>query len=229
MSDIKQRAAACKHVTHSPNNTRVYELSRLARHLFPDGQGDYTLPETSIGKHLAVALITHLARAGQRDSRWLFKFCADRVPWLDPDNIDVTTLLPDKAQTLGNKLELTAALRTRLHVTSIASCDQTPEQRIAAQKEQRRLRERERRQRKRIEANRMTRMAWLAAHTTSRDRPWIREGVSRRTYYRRLRQGSRAPAHPRTHRANVRGTGTVTGCSIVGGHATCANPKDTLQ
>jgi hypothetical protein len=97
MSDIKRRAAACKHVTHSPNNTRVYELSRLARHLFPDGQGDYTLPETSIGKHLAVALITHLARAGQRDSRWLVKFCADRVPWLDPDNIDVTTLLPDKA------------------------------------------------------------------------------------------------------------------------------------
>jgi hypothetical protein len=50
---------------------------------------------------------------------------------------------------LGNKLRLTAALRDKLGITSIASCDQTPEQRAALRKEKNRKAERERRRRNR--------------------------------------------------------------------------------
>ena len=195
-ADVTRVQSPGKRVHYNANNTRVFDLSRLARDLFSDGDGDYVLPETPMGQHLAIALITHLARAGQRDSRWLFKFCADRVPWLDPDDIDVIKLLPDKAQALGNKLELTAERRSRLHITSIASCDQTPEQRRAAQKEQKRLRERDRRRRKRIETKRMTRERWLAAHSSTRDKPWEREGVSRRTWYRRRREAPCCKGRP---------------------------------
>ena len=96
---------------HSPNNRRIRELSKFARELFPDGGGDYVLPETLTGHHLAVALITHLARASQRTGNRLVNFCRDRAPWLDPDDVDVTAVRPDKASDLGVKLGLTAALR----------------------------------------------------------------------------------------------------------------------
>jgi hypothetical protein len=235
MADLKQHVIERKPAPFNPNNKRILELSRLARDQYPDGQGDYILPETPRGQCLAIALITHLSRAGQRDSRWLYKFCADRAPWLDPDDIDITTLQPDKAQTLGNTLRLTAEHRERLHITSIAPCDQTPEQRRATRKEQRRRRERERRRLKRLERTGMTRLAWLAAHRLSQDRPWETEGVSRRTWYRRhrseglsskttspLQQGGRARADQAgTERKRV-GTGPVPCKKIVGGHATCA-------
>lgn len=37
------------------NNRRIGELSKLARHDYPDGQGDYVLPETPTGQHLALS------------------------------------------------------------------------------------------------------------------------------------------------------------------------------
>jgi hypothetical protein len=58
-------------------------------------------------------MITCLARAGQRNGSWLFVLCRDRIPWLDPDDIDPAKLIPDKAQTLGRKIGLTAAMRPR--------------------------------------------------------------------------------------------------------------------
>jgi hypothetical protein len=47
---------------YDPNNTRIRELSRIARKQYPDGHGDYVLPETPTGRHLAIALI-HLSRS----------------------------------------------------------------------------------------------------------------------------------------------------------------------
>jgi hypothetical protein len=74
----------------------------------------------------------------------------------------------------------------------------------------------------------MTRVAWLAAHRLSQDRPWETEGVSRATYYRRRSVDGTAAGWPRqsqTRRAEreprKRETGTVPCKKIVGGHATC--------
>jgi hypothetical protein len=87
MADIDQRAAARNSAAHNPNNRRIRELSKYARELFPDGHDDYVLPDTPIGKHLAIAIITHLACSAPRDCRWLSNFCEARAPWLDPDEI----------------------------------------------------------------------------------------------------------------------------------------------
>jgi hypothetical protein len=97
---LQQRAAGRKR-PHNPNNTRIRELSQLARCWFPDGSGDYVLPETEIGQHFALAIITHLARAGQCNRKWLTDFCCSRAPWLDPGEIDVAKLRPLKAPALG--------------------------------------------------------------------------------------------------------------------------------
>jgi hypothetical protein len=192
MQDLEQPLAERKCAPHNPNNRRIRELSKLARERFPDDTGDYVLPDTPVGQHLAIAIVTHLARAGQRSGKWLAAFCCDRAPWLDPDEIDVTKLQPDRAQELGNKLQLTAALRTKLGITTIAPCDQTPEQRAAARKERRRNSDRDRRRRKREEKGGPTRKQWLAANTVSKLKPWEMEGVSRATYYRRRETGTAA-------------------------------------
>jgi hypothetical protein len=110
MRDVRSNGAHCK-PPYNPNNTRVRELSRFARKQYPDGHGDYMLPETPEGRHLALALICCLARAGQRNGPWLFDFCCMRVPWLDPDTIDPARLIPDDAQTLGRKIGLTGDMR----------------------------------------------------------------------------------------------------------------------
>jgi hypothetical protein len=138
---------------YDPNNTRIRELSLMARRQYADGHGDYVLPETPSARSLARALITHLARAGQRNGPWLFNLCRDRIPWLDPDDVDPAKLIPDKAQTLGRKIGLTAAIRSELRITSIAACDETPEQRVVRRRE----RDRAYRRRKRAEAGGMTR------------------------------------------------------------------------
>lgn len=192
MDQIAAARSRRKSAPYDPNNRRIRELSKLAKERYPDGCGDYVLPDTPVGQRLAVALITHLACAGPRKSRWLSNFCAARVPWLDPDEIDVTQLHPDRAQELGNLLQLTAAVRDELHITTIAPCDQTPEQRAALRKERKRLRDRERRRAQRQAARRMTRAAYLAANSVSKTKPWLALGISRATWFRR-RETSASP------------------------------------
>jgi hypothetical protein len=65
--------------TSQSKQPRIRELSKLARELFPDDGGDYVLPDTPIGKYLAIAIVTHLARAGQRNGKWLAAFCGARA------------------------------------------------------------------------------------------------------------------------------------------------------
>ena len=102
---------------------RVRDLNELARLRHPDGHGNYVLPDTPAGRHLALAIIKHWLRRPSERGKWPFQFCRDRAPWLDPDEMDV--LRPCKAQKLGTRLQLTSAERTRLHITTIAPCDQT--------------------------------------------------------------------------------------------------------
>jgi hypothetical protein len=193
MSDLKHRRAQRKR--DNPNNRRIRELSMLARDQHPDGHGDYVLSDTPAGNHLAIALITHLDRAGQRNGRWLFVFCRDRAPFLDPDEIDVAALRSLRAQALGIGLQLTAAIRAKLGITSIAPCDQTPEQRAAARRAKRRERDRKRRQRKR----KATRAEWLAANTVSKDKPWEKAGMSRAKYYREQARAKRETGGARSY------------------------------
>jgi hypothetical protein len=230
----------------NPNNKRVRELSKIARDQLPDDHGDYVLPETPIGQNLTIALLTHLNRAGQRRADWLFRFCAARAPWLDPDEIDLDSLRPLKAQDLGNQIGLTAERRERLHITGIQSCDETPTERAVRKKAEKRLLERQRRRHKREERDGKTRAEWLAANTASSDKPWEGLSMGRAKYYRLKAKGalpSPASASPslRAKRREVGArhatawghdrsrsgeTGTVPGRTVVARHATCLTPED---
>jgi hypothetical protein len=225
---------------HDLNNTRIRELTKVARHLYPDGQGDYVLDETPAARGLALAIITHLYRAGPRSQKWLFNFCKDRAPWLDPNEIDAAQLKPEKAQTLGNKIGLTAELRTRLGITSIRPCDQTLVEFKAAARDRRKQRGRKYRRLKRAQAGCMTRAAWLEQNSTSRDKPWKAEGISRRTWYRRQRLaqtvevGTAKKISPpddstaaRLARGETVGTGVSASRFIVAGRRTCATESQS--
>ena len=186
----KRRRRTLKQQDFLFDRVRVRELSKLARLRHPDGHGDYILPDTPAGRYLAIAIITHFQRRPGKRGEWLFQFCRERAPWLDPDEIDVTQLRPCKAEKLGARLQLTAAERTAPGIVSIAPCDQTAEQRATQRKERRRQRERDRRRQKREAKGGMTRAQW-EANSKSRGRPWELEGVSRATWYRR--RGKPAP------------------------------------
>lgn len=180
---------------------RFRELNKLARHRHPDGS-DYMLPEAPSVRHLAVAIITH--QRPNNKLRWLIWFCRERAPWLDPNEINIAQLYPDKAEPLGKKLQLTAAERTSLRITTIAPCDQTPAEREAARKERKRQRDRDRRRRQRAAAGGIPR-AQYEATSKSQKRPWEAEGMSKRTWYRRMAQ-VRRPANTPIGRRRTRAT-----------------------
>jgi len=165
------------------NNKRIAELSALARCVYPDETGDYVLPDDNKGTALANALITHLSRGGPRNCRWLFDFCKDRAPWLDPNEIDVTALRPKRADILGAEIGLTAELRNQLKITTIRPCDQTTEQFEILAKDRRRQRDKERKRRQYAKEGRTPR-----SQSLSQLCPWHDQGISRRTWERRRKQ-----------------------------------------
>jgi hypothetical protein len=173
---------------YDPNNKRLTELSRIARHLYTDETRDYVLPETSKGRALAIAIITHLYRAGRRNGHWLFDFCKARAPWLDPNEIDLTNLKPEKADSLGVKIGLTDELRTRLGVTTIRPCDKNFYEYQTLTQKRRRQRDRDRKRRRR-EAEGCMRRADYEAESLSRSQPWLKEGICRRAWERRRKLG----------------------------------------
>jgi hypothetical protein len=103
-----------------------------------------------------------------------------------PAHIEVDELVWVDTQTLGNSLGLTAKERSMWNITTIRPCDQTVEERAVLRKARRRERDRMRRIH-----GRQPRAEYLAANALSRTKPWEAEGISRRTYYRRLAQVGR--------------------------------------
>jgi hypothetical protein len=85
------------------------------------------------------------------------------------------------AQSLGDCLELSLELRTKLGVTTIRPDDHTWAEVTAIQQEKRKMKKREVRRAE----GRSTRTEWLAENSTSRDEPWEKLNMSRRTWYRR--------------------------------------------
>jgi hypothetical protein len=176
---------------HNPNTTRLTELSRIARDLYRYGTNDYVLPETRAGRALPEAIITTLYRGSpRRNGHWLFNYCNEHAPWLDPNEIDLANMRPEKAGPLGIKIGLTAEVRTRLGITTIRPCDQNAWEFRTATQKRRRQRDRDRKRRKREAAGRTRRAEWEAANWMSRLQPWKAEGISRSTWYRRRKLGT---------------------------------------
>ncbi|MGY4193382.1 hypothetical protein [Bradyrhizobium sp. USDA 4520] len=82
---------------------------------------------------------------------------------------------------VGERLKLTYDDRERLGISTIGPCDVHPEEREERRLEKRRLSAEAGRRAKGCKP----RKDWLAEHSASRTKPWIAEGISRATYYRR--------------------------------------------
>jgi hypothetical protein len=82
---------------------------------------------------------------------------------------------------LGEHLQVTNETRERLGLRTIAPCDRTPGQ----LEQQRRAKKRGREAMRRRKADIPTREQFLAIHNKSALKPWLAEGISRATWYRR--------------------------------------------
>lgn len=87
----------------------------------------------------------------------------------------------EKADALAARLKLTYAERMHLRITTIGSCDVDKAERKRRAKIRKRERDRIRAARRRADAGSIPREQSL-----SRIQPWKAEGISRRTWYRRL-------------------------------------------
>jgi hypothetical protein len=103
------------------------------------------------------------------------------------DQVNRTPIYERKltAKEVGKRHRVTNQDRERLRLWTIAPCDVTAEQ-LA---EQRKAKKRERMFRLRQKRGRQTRKACLAAHSISRNKPWLAEGISRRSWYRKRGTG----------------------------------------
>jgi hypothetical protein len=162
---------------------RIAELNRLFRARY-----GATLPEDDCGRDEALVMAHHIARRTSNDGRKIAAWLELHAPWMQPTDIAalVTRVLRKpsgwRADKLAARLNLTAAERRRLRITTIGAVDMDKTERQAARRERKRKAEAARRRalgkrpRQEYEAN-----------SISRARPWTAIGMSRATWYRRER------------------------------------------
>ena len=115
------------------------------------------------------------------------------APWLSEDEtqdvLDEINLMPmwqrkPMAATLGDRLGLTYAERSRLRIQTIGACDMSEAAMALIRKQKKRRRDRLRRQARGAKS----RAEYLAANNKSREKPWVVRGISRRAYYYQIKR-----------------------------------------
>ena len=163
---------------------RAAELTTLLHHRH--GRG--ALPCDDAGMTAARVLVHHLARlrdAPRRISDWLNRY----APWLDLASrerlIRDATECPIKwsADKIAWKLRVTIDERITLRLKSIGAISTTAAQRIAATTKRKVAAKRQQRR----DTGAKPRAAY-EANSLARSKPWLALGISRATYYRRMRR-----------------------------------------
>lgn len=162
---------------------RVAEINRILTHR----AGAEALPDTPEYRRMVRYAAHHLASLSRDLRRSIPGWISLRAPWLTMG--ETSDLLAEvatrsrrwKAGTLGWAIKLTSDERKRLRFTTIAAYDCPTEERD--RKRRREARNRARASRARRGA--LTRAEYLAFVTTPK--PWVSEGISRATWYRRHR------------------------------------------
>jgi hypothetical protein len=186
--DLERRRKRKKGKRPSIATLRVCELNRL---YYSRYRGDL-LPDDDDGRDSIQIMINHLAMLANprlRIADWLRR-CA---PWFSESEaeplIEAALRKPIRwmADTLAARLNLTDAERSRLKIRSVGAVDFTKEQRAQRRREKSRLAS---------EAKRRAVGAKPQSQSSSRTEPWKAQGVSRRTWYRRLarRRGTTSTA-----------------------------------
>lgn len=160
------------------NNIRLGELNRLLNDRFGHELPALADDDTAAGCLLALGL--HLARLSNPEMR-IREMIRLRAPWLDHEvDAVITKLMTIKikldADRVGKLIRLDDKTRTRLKITTIGAVDCTKAQRQSRRKKLARDRER---------ARRLKAGAKPHAEAIEHAKPWIEEGISRATYFRK--------------------------------------------
>ena len=167
---------------------RLGDLRKLFRHRYGP-----TLPDDDAGREDLMELLRPISLDPWRPDRKMANVIETAAPWIGPEEagrlIDWVNRLPapermSNAQELGWRLNLSNADRERLRLWSIKPDDMTADQLVEQRKAKKRARDRLRRQSKGVKP----RAVYLAG-ALSRRKPWQREGISRRTWFRRRAKG----------------------------------------
>lgn len=162
---------------------RLHDLARLFRHRYGT-----VLPDDDAGRDDLAVAVNHLASLA-RPRRHIANWISLWAPWLSIAEHDaiVGPALANpmywKADPLAWRLRLTKEERTMLGITTIGAIDQNK----AARVKRRRQIERERKARAR-RANGSTPRKQYEAQSVTAAMPWMTEGISRATWYRRRKR-----------------------------------------
>ena len=159
---------------------RLHDLAKIFRHRY-----GVELPDDDAGRDDLEVAINHLASLA-RPRRHIADWIGLWAPWFtakeQQEMVGAALSNPQhwKADNLAWRLRLTAEERRALGVTTIGAID---ENRAARAKRRRRL-DRERKAKLRRLKSAKTRKDY-EAQSIEQAMPWIEEGISRRTWYRR--------------------------------------------
>jgi hypothetical protein len=184
-----------------PGDTDDWERVRCLRHgdftrLFQDRyytRGWYHFPDDSAGRDDLWLFVVNTSMAAREPKKKMCHIIDMWAPWMSADERDSYVELVwgldfyvrhISARELGRRLGVTNAERKRLKLWQFKPIDATDEQ----LEEERKARRRENRRTKRRVDGAKPREAYLA-EMTSKPKPWIALGISRATYYRRVRRG----------------------------------------
>jgi hypothetical protein len=162
-------------------NVRICELQRV----FADRHGP-VLPGDDAGLDAVFVMANHLAHLDAPDRR-ISAWARLRAPWMGDDEtaeliqMVVPKPLKWRADKLAERLRLDYATRTRLGITTIGAVDCKKAKRARLRRKRAAAREKARRAR-----------AGAAPHggSVEQTEPWKALGISRRTWYRRRRNGT---------------------------------------
>jgi hypothetical protein len=163
---------------------RVAEIERLLTYRYGP-----ILPDDDSGRDDTLIMAHHLAQisgdASQRISAWI----ARRAPWMQSEELErLTARVTGKpirwlADTMGKRLNLTAADRRRLRIRTIGAVDKTKAERELELQ----ARKADNKRSKRRKSGAKPRHEY-EADAIGRGKPWIAEGISMATWYRRQKQ-----------------------------------------
>ena len=157
--------------------------------IFWSRYGGRRLPPDDSGTDDAMMALHHLAGLTIDPRGRMRSWLSTWAPWMPPGEAAglIERAMREqrryRADTLARRLNLHLDERTRLGITTIGAVDKPKAQRLADQKEQRRLAQVKRRRARGIKPR-----ASYVGSSTSRAKPWISEGISRATWYRRQRE-----------------------------------------
>lgn len=170
---------------------RIRELERLADHWW-----NGNIPDSDEGRVFVRVVANHFVGLSGIPRKRVDAWCERFAPWIPEDDLDeiveLATMSPTlySADTIARAVGLDIETRDFLKLTTIGAYDfdakARDKRRVTRRAERQRQKRAERQCQKRAEQG-----ATPRAECISQQKPWLAEGISRRTWYRRQREISK--------------------------------------